>query len=162
MTLIRTDDYQAGTDVSEPTTAEKRARAWRADPTPEPSRAVIDLDAVRRRVHPDRAHAPRLKVGVFTVPKPCPKRLFELERRAAAHRFVDALDRQGWEMVWEARLEWGGLPLFVTPGQNPAIDVLTKEVRWDRREFRIHAYFRLRNPQPITHEILADRVSISG
>lgn len=117
---------------------------------------------VRARVHPDRAHLPRLKVGVFTVPKPCPRRLFEREQRARVHQFVDALAAQGWEIVWQARVEWGGLPLRVLPGQNPAIDMATGHTVEDRREYKVLAYFRLRNPQPLVHEILADRIEVSG
>jgi hypothetical protein len=75
---------------------------------------------------------------------------------------VDALAAQGWEIVWQARVEWGGLPLRVLPGQNPAIDMATGHTVEDRREYKVLAYFRLRNPQPLVHEILADRIEVSG
>lgn len=127
----------------------------RADAPPPPTRTEIpglDLARLGRKYGPQNAGRPRALRGTFAVPLDVSARQYAAFRDAAVRRFVESLDKQGWQFRPEYRIQ-------VTPGLYPARDLRDGTPRLDQREVVVTAHFAFRDPKPLRLELPPDVVA---
>ena len=106
----------------------------------------LDVAALSRKYGMEEATKPRLVEGTFTVPIGISPSAYHAIRNDAIKRFIEAMDKQGWEFVPIYRIK-------VYPGMYPAVDLRDGIPLLDMREMRVHAHFRFRKPEPVKIEI---------
>ena len=80
--------------------------------------------------------------GTFRVPTDINERTYEAVRLAAVRKYIDAMQKQGWEL-------WPDSGIEITPGVYPAQDLATGLPLLGQRELVISAAFRKRHPKPL-------------
>lgn len=136
-------------------TASKRVRAAQArmrqrkllsagdDPIVLPA---LDIKRMQDQYHPQHGNKPRILTGTFRLPLHCPRPLVERAAKNAVTKFVQAMDKQGYDLV-------SGASMRVFPGMYPARDLLSGAALLDEREFMVQGSFRYRAPKLIRTEI---------
>lgn len=137
---------------------------------------ALDTAALSRKYGMANAHKPVLKVGTFQVPLRINLNRWENYRRGAITKFLRGMSLQGWDVASDLRFPPGAdtVPgvqgvyyegqgtILVYPGIYPARDLRDQVPLLDRREYRVAAHFRFRNPQPkrilVTPDLLAPLV----
>lgn len=136
----------------------KRVRRWLAQQGLQRAEAILarpqqlvvpalDMQRMQDTYHPEHGSRPRLLTGTFRVPLDCPQALFAQLAQAAARVFVQAMDKQGYDLAG---------PPKVFPGVYPARDLLSGLVLLGEREFFVQAPFAYRQPKPVRLELPAE------
>lgn len=113
---------------------------------------ALDCAALSRKYGMERAYEPKMHEGTFVAPLGIKPDQYQRLRNDMIHRFLDAMDKQGWDFVADQRIQ-------VYPGIYPARDLVSGLDLLDRREMVIRAHFQFRNPQPIRLELPPELVA---
>lgn len=106
----------------------------------------LDVAALQRKYGPHTAYWPREQWGTFTAPLGATHAQFEQIKYQAIRRWLDHMDREGWQFRSEYRIQ-------VYNGVYPAYDLRDRAPRLDLREFRVRACFVKRHPETIRLEL---------
>lgn len=120
---------------------------------------ALDTAALSAQYGIHNAHKPVLKVGTFQVPLGINERAWESYRGKAIKRFLSGMYLMGWDLANDQRFPPGAdaypgvhyegeRTILVYPGPYPAHDLRDQTPLLDRREYRVAAHFRFRNPKP--------------
>jgi hypothetical protein len=109
---------------------------------------AIDTLALSQQYGMAEASKPHWKVATFQAPLGCTDVQYEKIRFDAMHKFIKAMNKQGWDLLASENYR-----PKVTPGVYPAYDLETGLAILDRREMLIGMWFTYRNPKPVRIEL---------